>query len=167
MPLALDDDRVDFVGRGADVGDDGALGDLPVAVEGVVAELVDADGHAVEVEVGELPVSRRAEVGAAVGAEGEQVDELRIIRVVDDEGERLSGDDRIDDGLAVLPADAALHAGVDVAVQDAGHVVAVVDPHEHAAQGIAVAVLDGDQLAGAAPRGREVHGQVLAVEREG
>ena len=60
MTLPFDDDGMHLFNRGSRVGDDGTLGNLPVSVELAVAELVDSDRDAVEVEAGELAITRGA-----------------------------------------------------------------------------------------------------------
>ena len=56
VALPLDEYGMHVLDALAQVGDDRALRYLPVAVLPLCAELVNADGDAVEVEVGELPV---------------------------------------------------------------------------------------------------------------
>ena len=127
-------------------------------------ELVDADGDAVEVEIRHLAVGGRAQVGPAVGAECENVHDLGVVGVVDAVSERLLGDHRVDDASTVPAVDHSAIGWIDMAVQETRDVVAVVDPHELAAQWIAVTVLDEDLFADAASAGIEIHGQVLTVE---
>lgn len=167
VALAFDDDGVNFLLFCAGIGDDGALGDLPIAVESAVAKLVNADCDAIEVEIGELSVGGGAEVNTAVGAEGEEIHEHGVVGVIDRVSEGGSFDDGIDDGAAVAALDEALVGGIDVAVEDARDVVAVIDADEFAAEGVAVAMFEEDLLAGVGAGGIKIHGEVLAVEGEG
>ena len=146
------------------VGDDRTLRDLPVAVEVGVAELVDPDGHAVEAEVGELPVARRAEPDSATGPEREHIHHLRVVGVIDRIRERPARDHRIDHTFR-KPAGERPHVRrVHMTVQDARDVVAVIDTHELTRQRITVAILDEHLLADRRGRAIEVHREVLAVE---
>ena len=70
VPLPFNDDWMNVFDFRAGVGDDGALSDLPIAIEGAVANFVNADRNAIEIEVGKLSVSGGAEINAAVSAEG-------------------------------------------------------------------------------------------------
>ena len=83
VSLSLDDYGVDAVGATPHVGDNRTLCNLPVAVEGVCALLVDSYAHAVEVEVGQLAIAVLAKQHSAVSAKGEDVYQLRIVGVVD------------------------------------------------------------------------------------
>lgn len=167
MALAFDDDGVDVFHRGTGIGDDGALGNLPVSIEGVVAELVDADGDAIEIEIGKLAIGGWAEVNPAISAEGEEVHEDGVVGVVDGEGEGARGDYGVNNATAVATFDEALVGWVHMAMEDPRNVIAMVDANELTAERIAIAVLKEDLLAGEVARGVEVHGQVLTEESEG
>ena len=81
----------------AHVGDDASLRYLPIAVLPLTAKFVNADADAVEVEVCELSVRLVAQVDAAIDAEGEEVHELGVVRVVYPVGKRLAAHHSIDD----------------------------------------------------------------------
>src|SRR5439155_24125605 len=99
VSLALDDDRMYLSEPRTGVGCYRPLGDLPVPVEVTVAQLVDSNGHAIEVKVGELPVARGAEPDAATRAEREHVDHLRVVGVIDRVRECSASHDGIDHPL--------------------------------------------------------------------
>ena len=153
----------DFPVRGG-VGDDRTLGDLPDAVERASAVLEDADGDTVEVEVGQLPVGLGAEADAAVVAESEEVHQLGVVGVVDPVGELPLLDRVVYHGPGVVAAVLAHDGRVDMAVEDTGDVVAVVDGDELAAERVAVTVLEEDLLAGVVALRPEVHREGRPVE---
>ena len=100
VPLPFDDDGMDVFNFGAGVGDDGALGDLPVTIESAVTNFVNAHRDAIEIEVGELAVGGGSKINAAVGAEGEEIDENGVVGVVDRESEAGRGDDGVGHAFA-------------------------------------------------------------------
>ena len=147
VPLAVDDDRMNQVHVGRRVGDDGSLIYLPVAVEVLRALFEDADGDAVQVEVGQLTVGVGAEVASIVGSEDEDVHELGVVGVVDAIGEGFACDDRVDDRWRVV-VDLSSESRVAVAVQDSWDVIAVIYFDEFAAQRVAVAMLEEYEFTG-------------------
>ena len=166
VSLAFDDDGVKVRSRFAGVCDDGTLGDLPVAILGTVALLVNTDGNTVEIEVGELAVGRFPKEDTAVGSKGEKVHQLCIVGMVDGVRKSFLGDDCIDERWAVLAADVTLNRRIDVTVEDARYIVTVIYADELAAERVAVAVFEDHQCTGLLTRGGEIHGQVFAVERQ-
>src|SRR5687767_6807541 len=139
---------MDIFDSRASIGDDGALCDLPIAVESVIADFVNADRDAIEIKVGELTVSRGAEINAAIRAEGEEVHEDSVIRVIDRECEAGRGNDSIDHALAEAPAEITLVRRIHVAMKDAGYVVAVIDADKFSTERIAVTMFEKNLFAG-------------------
>ena len=146
------------------IGNDAALGDLPVAVESAVAAFMDADSHTVQIEIGQLAVGGRAQIDAAVHAKGKDIHQLGVVRMVDGVGKSLAVDDGVYHRTAETSGKDALVGGVYMTVQDARDVIAAVYTDELAAQGIAVAVFKEDLFADARCGGIEIHRDVFAVE---
>ena len=165
MALAFDNYWVDVL-QVARIGDDGTLRDHPITIEGAIADLVDADSYAIEIETGKLAVSGRAEIHSAVGTECEQVHKDGIVGVINGKRKGARSNHGVDDSLAVATFDEALVGRIDVTVEDARNVVAVIDANKFSTQRVAVTMLEKDLLTRLVARGVEIHGDVLAVESE-
>ncbi len=135
VALTFDDYGMDAVGATPHVGDNRALGDLPVAVESACALLVDSYAHAVEVEVGQLAIAVFAKQHSAVNSKGEDVNQLRVVGVVNGKREGGLAYHRVNYTARERTAKLTHIRGIDVAVQHARNVVAVVDADELAATG--------------------------------
>ena len=130
MPLSFNHERMDVFEIWAGVGNDGALGNLPIPISRPLSQFVYANGDTIKVEACQLAAGLGTEVRAAVSAERENIHQDRIVGVVDGVRERPGSHDSIDDGWAVTALNEALVGRIDVAVEDARDVVAVVDPDE-------------------------------------
>jgi hypothetical protein len=86
--------------------------------------------------------------------------------VVDPIGIGLLVDDTVVHRGGVVTLELAHHRRIDVAVQDAGDVIAIVDRDEAAAHGISVAMLEEDLLARVALLCLEIHGEGCPVESQ-
>ena len=147
------------------IGDDRTLGYLPVAVLPLAAQFVDANAYAVEVEVGELSIRLAAKVDAPIDTESEKVHQLRIVRVVYPVGIGSHMHYGVDDSRSERASELSHVGWIDMAVQNAWHIVATVNGNELSAQGIAVAVLEKNLFADVWRLGSEVHRHVFAIER--
>src|SRR5690606_4017697 len=144
----------------------GALGNLPVPVLGIGTEFVDSNGHAIEVEIGELAVAFRSQADPAPGGKGEQVHELRVVGVVDAEGKGSVGDHRVNHRFGIVIANFPHDGRIHVAMEETRNVIAIINADELAAERIAIAVLNQNKLAGKAAVCIEIHGDVFAVKRK-
>ncbi len=164
MPFAFDDNGVDVFDPGAGIGNDGALGNLPVAIEGAVASFVKPHRHAVKIEIGQLAVCRRPQVDPAVNAKCKQVYQLGVVGVVNPVGVGFAGEHRIDHRTAVLAVNESTIGGIDMAVKNAGDVIAIVDVDESSAEGIAVAMFDKNLLDNGIAATGKIHGEKFPVK---
>ena len=164
MSGAFNHEGVDIFHACSRIGNDGSLRNHPIAVFQVAPVFINAYVHAVQVEVGQLSVGFTSQIDSAVNAEGEHVDQLGVVGMVDKIGIGVAGHDGVDN-VFVERASEFTHIGrVHVAVENARDVVAAVDGDKLSAEWVAVAVFTQDLFAKVLPRCAEIHGHIFAVE---